>query len=139
MSNLRESIRKQLVLEKVIGQISSNLEVSFNLEIDRSGHAFDRRVRSDVSDDYNQREISNGEIKEVIKLAKKEIAEKIVNHELLDSYRFVVKSTKWELAIAIKLQHNAGTYWTLIILTVFRESIDNPFRTGEDQIVIYVE
>ena len=40
MSLLRESIRKHLLLEKIIGQVSSQIEVSFNLEIDRGFHSF---------------------------------------------------------------------------------------------------
>ena len=29
-----------------------------------------------------------------------------------------------------------GTYWELLIKTVWRESENNPFRVGEDQLVI---
>lgn len=139
MSLLRESIRKHLLLEKVIGQISTNLEVSFNLEIDRSYHSFERRTRPGLSDDYNQREIGNSEIKEIINLTKKDISEKIVNHELTDNDRFVIKSLKWEISIVVALEHNGGTYWTLHILTVFRESKENPFRVGKNQTVIFID
>jgi len=44
---------------------------------------------------------------------------------------------KWELAMAITPVHIGGTYWQLIIKTVFRESKYNPFRVGENQLVIY--
>ncbi len=75
MDLLRESIRKHLLLEKTIAQIVSNLEVTFNLEVDRGSHGFARKDRKELegkgyeltgkhSYEYNQREISNGEIKE---------------------------------------------------------------------------
>jgi len=150
MSLLRESIRKHLLLEKTIAQIVSNLEVTFNLEVDRGAHSFDRQTRKDLegkgyeltgkhSYEYNQREISNNEIKEVIGLAKKEIAERIVSREINNEIPFVIKSLKWELAIAIFPMFQGGTYWILKVGTVFRESKANPFRVGEDQLVIWVE
>ena len=149
MSLLRESIRKHLLVEKTIAQIISNIEVSFNLEIDRSFHAFDRKKRSDLegkgfelsgkhSYEYNQREISNPEIKEVINLSKKEIAEKIVSREINDEVPFIIKSLKWEVAITIIPMFQGGTYWILKVKTVFRESLDNPFRFGKEQLVIWV-
>ena len=48
MSLLRESIRKHLLVEKTIAQIISTIEVSFNLEVDRGVHAFDRKQRKDL-------------------------------------------------------------------------------------------
>lgn len=149
-SLLRESIKKHLLLEKTIAQIVSNIEIAFNLEVDRSVHAFDRKQRKDLegkgfelsgkhSYEYNQREISNPEIKEVINLAKKEIAEKIVSREINDEIPFIIKSLKWEMALTIIPMFQGGTYWILKVKTVFRESLDNPFRVGKDQLVIWVE
>jgi len=149
MSLLRESIKKQLLIEKTIAQIVSNIEVSFNLEVDRGLHAFNRKNRKELegqgfkltgkhSYEYNQREISNSEIKEVLNLAKKEIAEKIVEREINDGTEFVVKSLNWELALAIGAEFQGGTYWILKVYTVFRESLDNPFKVGKDQLVIWV-
>lgn len=150
MSLLRESIRKHLLVEKTIAQIISTIEVSFNLEIDRGVHAFNRKQRKDLegkgfeltgkhSYEYNQREISNPEIKEVINLAKKEIAEKIVSREINNDIPFIIKSLKWEMALTIYPMFQGGTYWILNVGTVFRESLVNPFRVGEDQLVIWVE
>ena len=51
---------------------------------------------------------------------------------------FVIKSLKWELAIAITPVHVVGTHWELIIKTVFRESKYDPFRVGKDQLVIMI-
>lgn len=150
MSLLRESIRKHLLVEKTIAQIISTIGVSFNLEVDRGVHAFNRKQRKDLegkgfeltgkhSYEYNQREISNPEIKEVINLAKKEIAEKIVSREINNDIPFIIKSLKWEMALTIYPMFQGGTYWILNVGTVFRESLDNPFWVGEDQLVIWVE
>ena len=136
--NLRESIRRNLLLEKKIGVIASEFKTIFNFEVDRTSHAFVRKTRPELGSEYEQREISNQELKEVIYMAKNEIAEKIVGNEIKDNIPFVVKSLKWELAISIVPKHVGGTYWELIVTTVFRESKDNPFRVGKDQIVIWV-
>jgi hypothetical protein len=144
MSLLRESIRKVLVLEKKIAQIVSTIEVTFNLEVDRKPHAFERSTRPEFKDkkfngvEYNQRPIENREIREIIMMAKNEIAEKIINREILNRDPFVVKSEKWELAIPLNPVHVSGTNWVLEVFTVFRESRENPFRVGKDQIVIWV-
>ena len=139
MSLLKESIRKILIQEKTIAQIVTSIEVTFNLEIDRKKHSFDRKTRPELKDvGYNQRPIESREIREVISLAKKEIAEKIVYGEIVDGNPFVVKSEKWELAIPLNPVHMSGTNWVLEVFTVFRESKNNPFRTGRDQIVIWV-
>lgn len=149
MSLLRESIRKHLLVEKTIAQIVTNLDVTFNLEVDRGSHAFMRKKREELrgkgfelsgkhSYEYNQREVSNSEIKEVLNLAKREIAENIVSREINNGTEFVIKSLKWELAMALIAEFQGGTYWVLRVKTVFRESVDNPFRTGRNQLVIYV-
>jgi P2-related tail formation protein len=139
MSLLRESIRRVLIQEKTIAQIVTSIEVTFNLEVDRKKHAFDRSTRPELEGTgYNQRPIENREIREVVMMAKSQIAEKIVNREIKDGESFVVKSEKWELAIPLNPVHISGTNWVLEVFTVFRESSENPFRTGKNQIVIWV-
>jgi hypothetical protein len=137
MKSLRQIIKEELLLEKRIAQVRASIEVSFSFDVNRTSHAFDRKTRDDI-EDYNQRPIVNAEIKEIIRLSKNEIAEKIVSQEITPETEFVVKSLKWELAIAIIPIHITGTYWELLIKTVFRESKNNPFRVGEDQLVIIV-
>ena len=137
MKSLRQIIKEELLLEKRIAQVRSSIEVVFSFDVNRTSHAFDRKTRDDI-EDYNQRPIVNAEIKEIIRLSKNEIAEKIVSQEITPETEFVVKSLKWELAIAIIPIHITGTYWELLIKTVFRESENNPFRVGEDQLVIIV-
>jgi hypothetical protein len=139
MSLLKESIGKILLQEKTIAQISTSIEVTFNLEIDRKKHSYDRKTRPELNDvGYNQRPIESREIREVVMLAKTEIAEKIVYGEIVDGEPFVVKSEKWELAIPLNPVHISGTNWVLEVFTVFRESKNNPFRTGRNQLVIWV-
>ena len=138
MRTLRQIIKEELLLEKRITQVTSSLEVVFSFDVNRTSHAFDRTVRDDI-EDYNTRPIVNAEIREIIAMSKKEIAEKIITHEIVSEEDFVIKSLKWELAMGITPVHVSGTYWQLIIKTVFRESKYNPFRVGENQLVIYSE
>jgi len=136
MKTLRQIIKEELLLEKRITQVNSSLEVVFLFDVNRTTHAFDRDTRDDI-EGYNVRPIVNAEIREIISTVKKDIAEKIVSREINPEVDFVVKSLKWELAMAITPVHIGGTYWQLIIKTVFRESKHNPFRVGENQLVIY--
>jgi hypothetical protein len=149
MSSLRNTILKHLLIEKTIGNMSVNVNSEIYLEIDRDNHAWARRTRPDLegkgkdltgkySYDYNQREITNSEIREILLKAKNTIAEKIVSHEIRTNKRFVVKSLKWEIALAIQPVQNDETDWTLNVITVFRESKENPFRVADWQTVIWV-
>ena len=135
MKTLRQIIKEELLLEKRIAQVRASIEVVFSFDVKRTTHAFDRKTRDDI-EDYNQRPIVNAEIKEIIRLSKNEIAQKIVSQEITPETEFVVKSLKWELAMAIIPIYITGTYWELLIKTVWRESENNPFRVGEDQLVI---
>ena len=78
MMGLREIIKEHLLIEKKIAQISSEMKIQFNFEVDRKKHAIDRATRPELGPDYNQREISNSELKEFVTLFIKEISEKIV-------------------------------------------------------------
>lgn len=133
--NLKESIKKHLILEKRIGQIASNFEISFGFDIITTKHSNYRSGGRDL-EDYNQRPISNAEIVEFIQMFKKDIAEKIINTEIQNSVPFVIISNKWELAMVVSPEKIYGTYWKLIVVTVFRQSEIHQFRVGGDQIVI---
>jgi hypothetical protein len=136
MNNLRQIIKESLLLEKRIAQISSQIEVTLAFDIDRSQHAYDRRVRDDI-EDYDKREVSNGEISELIRVVRKEIAEKIVSNEIVDDVPFIIKSPEKRLAITIIPKYQYGLFWVLLVTTVFRETYVNPFRVGRDQLVIW--
>jgi len=135
--SLKRIIREHLILEKRILQVMQNLEINYNLEISRTKHSEIRSTRQELGSSYNQREIENTELKEFIKLFTREIAENIATQDIKNGVPFVLKSTKWELAIPVVPIHNGGTSWTLLITTSFRESEGNPFRTGKDQLVLY--
>jgi hypothetical protein len=136
MKTLRQIIKENLLVEKRITQVNSSLEVLFVFDVNRTTHAFDRDTRDDI-EGYNVRPIVNEEIREIISKVKQQISEKIVTREIVPEEDFIVKSLKWELAMAITPVHMGGTYWQLIIKTVFRESRFNPFRVGINQLVIY--
>ena len=137
MSGLRQIIKEHLLLEKRIAQLMSSFEVNYGFEVDRTSHAHHRKTRTGIID-YNEKEISNGEIKYVIELALKQIAEGIALHDIIDDEPFVIKSIDKEIALAVVPKHVEGSFWRLVIVTVFRESYDNPFKVGRNQLVIWV-
>jgi len=89
MKTLRQIIKEELLVEKRIAQIGASLEVLFSFDVNRTSHAFDRAVRDDIIG-YNTRPIVNAEIKEIISMAKNEIAQKIVSQEIKTEEPFVV-------------------------------------------------
>jgi hypothetical protein len=138
MSNLRRLIKEHLLLEKRIAQLMSSFKIQYSFEVDRTTHAYHRKTRTGISD-YNEKEISNSEIKYIIELSLRDIAEKIAQHNIIDDEAFVVKSVDKEIALAIVPKHVEDNFWKLVVITVFRESVSNPFRVGEDQLVIWVD
>lgn len=133
--NLRESIKKHLLLEKRIGQIATNFEVTFGFDVITTKHSNYRGGGRDLVD-YNQRPVSNAELVEFMQIFKRDIAEKILTGEIQESEPFVLVSNRWELAMAVSPERESGTYWKLVIITVFRQSELYKFRVGENQVVI---
>ena len=125
-----------LLLEKRIAQISANIEVSFGFDVIKTKHAEERK-------DFNKRgltstvttPITNAEMSEFVRSFRKDIAEGITLGDITDQTEFVIKSISKGLAMAIIAEHIHGSYWKLIIKTVFRESEFNSFRVGSDQLV----
>lgn len=137
MNNLRELIRKNLLVEKKIAQLIDNITVTFSYDVDRSKHAQMRSSRPEL-EDYNQKEITNGEIVYIIDLVKRQISEKILQGQIVNQEPFVIKSPEKEIAIVVDPVNEYGQYWKLFIRTVFRESKFNPFRVGKNQLVINI-
>jgi hypothetical protein len=133
--NLRESIKKHLLLEKRIGQIATNFEVTFGFDVITTKHSNYRGGGRDL-EDYNQRPVSNAEIVEFMQIFKRDIAEKILYGEINEGKPFVLVSNRWELAMAVSAERELGTYWKLVIITVFRQSEIYKFKVGGDQVVI---
>ncbi len=131
---VRKIITEQLLVEKRIGQISANIEVSFGFDVVKTKHA---EKRKDVSKRGlgMERNISNSEMLEFVRSFRREIAEGIVDGDINDETNFVIKSSNRELAMVLIADHVDGNYWRLIIKTVFRESDVNNLRVGRDQVV----
>jgi hypothetical protein len=133
---LREIIKKNLLLEKRIGQIAAKVEVVFGFDIIKTNHTTERmNVSSRNLNDGGDRQISNGEMVEFVRNFNKDIAEGIVSDEINDQEPFIIKSNKWELSMVIIPHHVQGSYWKLIIKTVFPESEFHQLRVGSDQII----
>lgn len=131
-----------LLLEKRIAQITSNFEINFSFDLIKhgKGHANDRSkgIGRGGLGDYDLRPISNLEIKDFVTSLRNEISEKIAYHDIVDGESFVVKSQSKTLAIVLLPKRVGGSYWTLTIKTVWRETPTNIFRVGSDQVVIEV-
>ena len=91
MNDLRELIKENLLLEKRIAQIVHEIQTQFNFEVSRTAHSSDRSTRPELNDTYNQREITNLEVKEFVALFVREIAERSVYREINDGDAFVIK------------------------------------------------
>jgi hypothetical protein len=132
---IKQIIKEQLLLEKRIGQISSNIEVVFGFDVIKTKHAEKRKDSSKRDIGGTTRHISNAEMVEFVRYFSKDIAEGIVNGEIEDQERFVIKSLERELAMVIVPEQVHGYYWQMIIVTVFRESEINQLRVGHNQVV----
>ena len=133
---LKEIIRKNLLLEKRIGQISSKVEIVFGFDVIKTKHTTERMdVASRELNDGRGRPISNGEMLEFVKNFTRDIAEGIVSEDINDQEPFILKSNKWELSMVIIPDHVEGSYWKLIIKTVFPESEYHQLRVGRDQVI----
>jgi hypothetical protein len=133
---LREIIKKNLLLEKRIGQISAKVEVVFGFDVIKTKHTTERMNVStrDLSDNRD-RQISNGEMVEFVRNFNRDIAEGIISDEINDQEPFIIKSRQWGLSMVIIPENVMGSYWKLIIKTVFPESESHQLRVGRDQII----
>lgn len=128
---------EDILLEKRIHQFSSTVQVTLSFDIIKTKHA---EQRSDFSkrnlNGVNQYNISNSEMTEFVLFFRNEITEGISNGDIIHNTEFVIKSLNKGLAMSIVANHVDRNYWKLIITTVFRESPENRFRTGKDQLVL---
>jgi len=126
-----------LLTEKRIGTIISKIEsIAYAFEVITTKHSDLRSNRTNLEDfGYSEVPVSNGEIRELIRMFRNEIAEAIVFHDIQNETNFIVRSVKRNLSCALVAQHNGGLSWSLIVKTVFREDEDFNLLYGEDQIV----
>jgi len=133
---LKEIIKKNLLLEKRIGQVSAQVEIVFGFDVIKTHHTTERmNVTNRELDGGRGRPISNGEMLDFVKNFTRDIAEGIVSEEINDQEPFILKSNKWELSMVIIPNHVEGSYWKLIIKTVFPESHYHQLRVGRDQVI----
>jgi hypothetical protein len=66
---------------------------------------------------------------------KKEIAEGIINGDIVDQTQFVIRSLDLGLSMALIANEQSLTYWKLIIKTVFPESEEHKLKIGFNQLV----
>ncbi len=130
------NISELLILEKRIAQISNSIEVTFSFDVIKTQHAekrkdFDSRGLDVETYGY----ISNREMSEFVSRFKNDIAENIALGNIEDETNFVIRSEDWQLAMAIVAKHIQGSYWQLIIKTVFRETDDFRLKVSKDQLV----
>lgn len=136
MKNLRQIIKENLLLEKRIGQISSQIEVIYSFDIIKTTHSTDRETRVGIPD-YNEKIITNPELVEFIEWFRRDIAEHMVSGDIQADVEFVIKSDDRELACVLIPRQETNTYWRLVVKTVWRESPQNRLRVGRDQLVLF--
>ena len=89
---LKDIIKKNLLLEKRIGQLSSMVEIVFGFDVIKTKHTTERMdVASRELHDGRRRPISNGEMLDFVKNFTRDIAEGIVNEEINDQVPFIFK------------------------------------------------
>ena len=135
MKTLINLLNEELLLEKRIAQIKSNITVDFNFDIIKTNHIDLRRTRDGI-EYYNETPISNSEIVYFVDLFKNDIARALASEDIKDEDKFVIRSVSKELSCVIKAQLEIGTFWRLIVITVFRESSSNNLKTWKDQFII---
>lgn len=130
------NISELLLLEKRIAQISNSIEVTFSFDVIKTHHAEERQDFSSRGLDVETYGyISNREMSDFVSRFKNDIAEDIALGNIVDETNFVIRSDDWQLAMAIIAKHIQGSYWQLIIKTVFRETDDFRLKIAKDQLV----
>lgn len=133
---MKLNLYSEFLLEKKIAEITANIEITFSFDVVTTQHSQERSNFSDRKlDAENQSYISNSEMENFVYYFNREIAEGIVLGNIRHDKAFVIKSLGRELALSIVPHKINGTYWKLIITTVFRESEKNRFRTWPGQVV----
>ena len=91
---LRDIIKKNLLLEKRIGQISAKAEIVIGFDVVKTKHTTDR-MKMTSRDVVSNRtyDISNNEMVEFVKIFTKQIAEAIINDEINHNEPFVIKGS----------------------------------------------
>ena len=134
---LENIIRKHLLIEKKIRVLQQKLELNFNFEIIKSSHSFDRAMgigRDEPGMDPTP--IPNHEMLMVFDDFKKQIAEKIVEGEIIDDEPFKIEDSKYSIGIMVVPAKLSLIYWTISCITIMRETPTHKLRVGKNQLVL---
>lgn len=125
MSSLRESILKHLLLEKRIATLRSQISITFEVRLDKSGHTEDRQI---------ERNVTRGDINLLLGKAVNEITTKIILNEIKNRDVFIVRSKSDNLFIPVKLIQEDPYNFVLLTKTVIRKE-----KQGRPQLTIWVD
>ena len=125
MSELRKLIKEQLLIEKRIAQLKSQIYISFEVRLDSGGHTSERQL---------QRNVSRGDINLLLGKAVDEITSNIVLGELNDGDIFIVRSRSNNLFIPVKLIREDPYNFVILTKTVIRKDGE-----GRPQFTIWVD
>jgi hypothetical protein len=126
-----------LILEKRIAQISSSIEVTFAFDVVKTKHTEDRKdFDSRGLDVSTLGYISNAEMSDFVNWFRREIAESIINGDIVHNTNFVIRSEPRQLSMVIIAECVSLNYWKLIIKTVFRETSEYKLKVYANQLVL---
>jgi hypothetical protein len=125
MSLLRETILKHLLLEKRIATLRSQISITFEVRLDKSGHTEDRQI---------ERNVTRGDINLLLGKAVNEITTKIILNEIKNRDVFIVRSKSDNLFIPVKLIQEDPYNFVLLTKTVIRKE-----KQGRPQLTIWVD
>jgi hypothetical protein len=135
--NLKLLIKKLLLSESKKKVFFAQPTVTYTMDFRYTSHSEYRKVRPELVN-YDQRPITREEVFIFLEYISPNIANSLMSMDIKDGIPFVVKSIKWSLAMPIIPYHEGGLYWRFMVSTVFRETLEYPFRTGKDQFIINV-
>ena len=124
-SLLRETIKKHLLLEKRIATLRSQISITFEVRLDKSGHTEDRQI---------ERNVTRGDINLLLGKAVDEITTKIILDEINGGDVFIVRSKSGNLFIPVKLIQEDPYNFVLLTKTVIRKE-----KQGRPQLTIWVD
>jgi hypothetical protein len=131
---LRKIIKEQLLLEKKIAQIKSNITINYDLRHDeRNDHSQKRKWRH-VGETGGEK-IYDFDIKKLVEASIDEITFNIAMEQITDSVRFIVSSVSSPyLNIIIEPKMNNPYDWVLYVISVMNKK---DYKIGKGQLQIF--
>jgi len=123
------------LFERRVAQLRSDITLTYSLDVYTTHHSFGRGMGRDM-EGYDNREVTNSEIVELVRYFRVPIAEKIDEGEIDEDVNFIIKSKKKMLSMVLIPKCDGEMWWRLLVKTVFRESDKFSLRTGGNQLVL---